>query len=328
MLKIKTGENHTFLWRAPKPVLSGTTPTLVVKRAGAAIAGIPALSKIVEDQTVVSISTDRRRVTSNGELVFADAAYSQDMKNGYAFFISPNDEHIPVKVQSIDISDSGNVIGLADPLPREVDAAGSIQWVTWYTTFTSDDVTEEASRQIGWEVEYLTPSPGAAGNDPNTQNDFGRLYVVDRIFKVALTTLELYDYVNELSSGTPRRANSREGDIEFAHLQLVQDVRNWLCAKGDYSEDDADADHFKVPLIYLSASLILDSVAPDKAAIYYERYTRSLEKALECVWIDLDKDGEIDEGDSNLSSPIRLSSFYKKYGPAIGRPTYSWNKPH
>lgn len=325
MIKLKVGSDHVFRWVSPDPVLTGTTPSLRVSRDGVVIAGLDALAPIVAPQSVTAI-VDRKVLTIDGELLFADAAYAQH-DWGSAFYVSQDDSWIPVKVQAIDITNTGTQVTLASILPSKVSAGGVLQFATWFTSFTSDDVTSEVSRRISWDVTYSPLVAGEAAGTANQRSDNGRIYVVNRLFETGLTTSVLHTYFFDLADSTPGKSTDRQGPINFTKIELIQDLRTYLKDKGPYTEDDVDGQAFLIPHSYLTASFIFERTDPDRADKYRERYDATMAKALECVWVDLDRDGEIDENESSLNFTPSTLTHFRRAGIPAGRPTWRIKNP-
>ena len=291
-VKIRTGSDYLFRWQAPEAILNDPAPTLVVKRGGVEVYN-GSMTNVVNPQTIEAIGPDRKTLTVDGALLLGDAGFGEDMANGYAFYSSSRDGvSIPVKVSKIELGDPATV-HLADKLPRNLEPDGILMWATWVVTFTDADVTEEASEQVSWEVEYSLQGPGEAFEEITTRSDFGRLYVVDRIFDTNLTTQLLHDFHDELGDAVSSRSNSREGVIRLSLYQMIQDIRK--CMKHATAEDQLDGENFLIPHDFLTVSNIYRSDNIALADSYYEKYQAALKTALEYMWVDTDVDGEVDE---------------------------------
>ncbi len=323
MLKIKTASDHLFTWTAPDAVLTGTTPTLTVLAGGVAVAGIPAMQAITATQTVSAIAADRTTITLNAAVDTGDAGAAQNRLYGDGFILSGDDRIIPVRIVAIDLSDTGTQVTLAEPLPRTVSGSGSsLQWATWWTVFTSADVTATARRDVTWEIEYTPVHAGSSAAEATDAYDRGRIAIVNRPFDTGLTTARLARAYSELGQAWHRRNNDRQAIIDEALADLILDVRLETCPRGKY-EDDLNGEHFVRPHILLTAALAFDAKDPERAERLREQYEDLLKKALQCAWLD-DGDGVPEDGeDQNLSGPPALqSSRFSDQFTGTYQPTY------
>lgn len=323
--KIKTGSNFLFRWQAPEPVDPASTPTLTVQRAGAAIAGIPALQVVAGPATIIAID-------AGSGLKILTASEAVDPSNqaagegwGEAFYVSPADGVIPVRVASV----SGTTIKLASGFDTRVATGGVLQWATYWTTFSADDVTSEESRRLTWSVEYEPIHAGSAEDEVTTRTDSEQLIVVDRPFNVALTTARLVGRYPELRATLDVGSNSRSEVIDEALEWMILDLRAELRPRGRW-EDDLDGRAFQLPLATLAAAIAVEHKDVERAGKLLKRYEKQLDTALKAAWLDSDGDGVPDEGEdgrrlAGLPSVQRTTLSDLQSGPSANRPRYYRN---
>ena len=324
-VKVQVGTTYNFRWEAPERLSEGSVPSLVVKKGGVEVLSVD-LTHAVASQNVVAINNDRKTLTLESALEVADGAYAVGDQWGKAYLYSPDYADFPVEIADIDMGGDGTTVRLSTKLPRKPGEEGVLQWASWFTEFTSADVTAEAGMDYGWVVTYEVDVAGAGFGDTSQKTSNGILYVTKREFQTGVTPEGFKDDMPDTAESLPYSAQSRQGVIDFAKQQLIRDIRTFTkCA---YAEDRLDGSNFYVAHTYLTAALVYDKSDPDLAEVYRGEYKKALEAALACLWVDVDDDGEVDDEDANLGGPVLLSSYYKKYGKPRGPRTFCWGMKH
>lgn len=320
--KLRTGSTALFRWEAPSPVAEA--PVLTVQAGADVVAGVPALAVAVAPGTVDTISADRRRLTLVAPLV-GTTARAAGPEWGEAHLVTPAGGVFAVRVGAI--SDDADVVTLADPLPRSVDPTGAtLAWASWWTTFTADDVTAGARRDIRWTVTARPLHAGSAGAEATEDQHFGRIAVVDRPFSTGVTTGDLARRFPDLASTVAGRDNSRAGILDAALDRLALDLRPHLRPHGLW-EDDIDGEALALAHGTLAAAWILDRTEPERADRLRKDYAEALDQGLRAIWADLDADGVIDDGETLEATgavplaPQRLSTLFASARPLA--PTWS-----
>lgn len=296
----RVGADTAFTWDAPSPIDSAEAVTLAVGAFSAAMA------QLVADVTIVAggISADRTVLTASAGPVVPDDFY----KFGDAFLITDEDGSIPVRVTRI----NGTSILLAQPLPRSIalTATATLQFATWSTAIGSGDVTAAAD-YLGteWSIAYTD----ASGDDAFAQ---GLVQVTRVVWQSGLTTASLIRRFPDLAimaHGTTDYSDR----IAAAYIELAtridQDIASYTMADGQratVNSVQSQAPALEQVHAYHTASMILWSRGDTEAAQAYfaraygpetgddlRRKTGLYAEAMRPIWVDLDKDGEIDDGE-------------------------------
>lgn len=319
-MKLITGSTVLWRWEAPAPVAAETTPSLVVRRGADVVAGIPALSPVVEPVSITSIADDRRRLAVAAGLTDGEAAMAAGGEWGSAWIVAPGGGAFPVRVVGVTPSSGGAAtVTLADPLPRSVVVGGSsLQWASWFTTFSAADVTASASRALTWTVAYEPIHAGAAAGEETAKTSTGRLTVVARIFDTGLTPEEFARQFPAMAQTVASRDNSREGMIDAARRELELHLLPAARGRG-LTVDDLDGPPFALAHAHLTAAAVVEGTDPDRAASLRERAAQLRDLALRAVWADRDGDGIIDAGEDGaaLSGPPRVSSSTRRQSRTV-----------
>lgn len=271
-MKLTTASTALWRWEAPEPVAAGKVPSLAVKRGADAVAGIPALEAAVDPVSITAIGADRRTLTVGDGLTGGVAAQAAGPGWGTAWIVAPGGGAFPVRVSGITPSSEGAAtVTLADPLPRSVVVGGaSLQWASWWTTFSAADVTATASRALTWTVTYEPVHAGAAATEETERVSRGRLVVVAQVFDTGLTPEEFARQFPSLGQTVASRDNGRQGIIDAARgeaeLQLLPAARG----RGVHV-DDLDGPAFLLAHAHLTAAMVVEERDPDRAAALRER---------------------------------------------------------
>lgn len=326
-MKFKTSSTSLWRWEAPEAIAPETTPSLSVRRGADAVLGIPALQSAVDPVGITALGDDRRRLTVDAGLDGGEAAMAAGEGWGAAFVVAPNGGAFPCRVTGVTPHASAATVTLADPLPRTVNVSGAtLQWASWWSTFSADDVTAEASRALTWTVTYEPLHGGSAGSEATERTSSGRLLVVARPFDTGLDTESFAAIFPSLAQTVPSRDNGRAGIIAAAKQELELALLPEARARGLYV-DDLDGSTLALSHAHLTAAMIVEAKEPERAALYRERAAELRDLALRAIWADLDGDGVIDPGEDGaaLSGPPRLSGSTARRGarlPTFGRGMY------
>lgn len=316
-MKTLTGSTALWRWEAPEPIAPGTVPVLVVRRGTDVVAGIPALDVAVDPVAITAIADDRRRLTLGAGLTDGVAAQAAGPGWGSAWIVAPGGGAFPVRVNGITPSSGGAAtVTLADPLPRTVVVGGSsIQWSSWFTTFSAADVTAEASRSITWTVTYEPVHAGAAASEDTEKSSKGRFVVIAKLFDTGLTVEEFARQFPTLAQTVSSRDNGRSGIIDAARAELELHLLPHARGRG-LQVDDLDGPPFQLAHAHLTAASIVEATDPTRAEALRTRAATLRDLALRAVWADLDADGVIDPGEDpeSLSGPPRLSGSTARRG--------------
>lgn len=211
----------------------------------------------------------------------------------------------PIPVTLVSIDDTGACVTLAAPLPREVRfpvQGAKLEWATYTAVIPAERLTT-TQRNVPWSVRWAA----RAGDDaPNYEESLdGVLHVVKRPFRTGLTHAGLLALVPALARALPKGQTSWHPQIDLAEGELVGRLRDVLQERyGSVYEDDVPGGRFTTAHAYLTASLIAGGQVMGARGIedarddYEAMAAKAINRALKGVWIDLDRDGQVDEGES------------------------------
>lgn len=305
-MRLRTGTTGLLAWDAPEPVAVDPAPALTVRIAGASVAGLPDLEVVVAPATTTAVSSDLKRLTLAGAL--ADSARAAGERWGKAWLVTASDGVFPIRVNGIVTVEGVSTLTLADPLPRRpASAAGTVQWARW-TASLGAAVTAESRRDITWQVSWRPLHAGAAADDATDMVDEGRLIVARSPFSTGLTSSGLGDVFTDLAQTTPGRDSGRDAVIAAAAAELELELGPHLAPRGLYP-DDIDGGHLHLAHAYLAAAMVVEKAEPTRAKRLRETAAQLFEKGLRQIWIDVDRDGVVDEAEevSGPAAPVALA---------------------
>lgn len=291
--KARVGATTLFPWLAPAPLESGTTPTLTFRPPSGDVARV--LTHVRTDVTVTAVD-DARKVLTTSEIVAGWRGLQGDA--GAAWLVTENDGPHPVQVVRIGLDGASKrtQVVLAEPLSRPItiEAGDYLQWRLWHATVTAADVAAAAQRDIPWTVEY-SAQPGL-DLPIRAERQEGLLHVVRQPFSTQLTHDGLLIHRPELASKAPRRQEGWAPQIAVAEQMLIDRLRTDLASRGLY-EDDLDGSRLQRAHVLLTTSVILELAAPDQAEAARAAANAAYDQALRSLWVDLDRDGVVDDGE-------------------------------
>jgi len=293
------GTSAVFRWSSPVLLESGQTPSISFIRpgTGAVLLGpTPLTANGPQDAAVSAVGSDLRDLTMAAPLP-ADAASITGPDRGRAFLVSDRDGFFPVNVGRA--SPSSTAVRLNDPLPRKPDAAASISlsWADWYIQLTAADVTASDLRDVLWRVTYAPRRAGVSAPTGDTSGiDEGRLHVVRRPFETGLTDQGLRATFPWLAQLNYHREQGWGETIAAGREVLVLTLRDKLRAVGKW-EDDVDGRVLHAAHAYHVAALAVEGQDPERADRLRARADALVELGLRTVWVDLDGDGVVDDGE-------------------------------
>ncbi|RTL16444.1 MAG: hypothetical protein EKK55_24310 [Rhodocyclaceae bacterium] len=330
MIKLRLGREFLFRWQAPAPVTSDPAPVLAVYAGEAEVEGIDALTRAVAPSAITAIGDDRKRLTIAADLLDAEATRCAGEGWGEAFVVAPGGGVFPVRIGRIVPGSSGATVDLTEPLPRSVPAtAASLEWASWWTLWTAATVTGTARRDLTWSVAWRPLLAGSAAGEAAVEVDDGVAVVVVRPFATGLTPASLGGVFPDLAVSTPGRDNSRAGVIAAAEAQLVLDLAPHLGERG-LVEDDVDGRRLHLAHAHLAAAMIVDRTDPERAERLRALYADQLARGLRAVWVDLDRDGRIDQGEAGgrLTGATAITFGARRLGRAARAATFRRGMGH
>lgn len=287
MLKFKQGSSSLFRWEAPHPIDPDTTPALSIWKGSVEVEGFDDLSVVAGPATITSISNDRYTLTAS-EPVSVYQRATADWGN--AFFVSQTTGIEHVRVHSV-VSDK---ITLVAPLVGA--PTGILVWSTYFTRFSSSDVTAALGRDYQYRVQYTPWLPGEADGIDVQEEDSQTFAVVKRPFSTGVSVQDLLDFAPDLSR------NARDRDyknlLRLAEEDLIARIRQELVSpETNRWEDSVDGSQLKTCLLYLATSLAVDAMDLDRAKDLRARFHTEFHSRLRSAWVDLDGDGFVDPGE-------------------------------
>lgn len=296
----RVGATDTFVWQAGNAIDASAGVTLTIGAFGPA-----AMAQLITDATVTAISADLTTLTlaappSSGDC-FVDFTR--------AYLVTDTDGCYPVEVTEI----SASTVTLGEPLHRApvLTGAVSLQFATWTVAITAAQAVADYD---GTEavIEYTGELPGTLNEDA------GLVRVVRRPFDTGLNHNKFLQMMPRMASRIPKRQQSFQQQIDAAFDDLAGRIRADLCSR-DLTEDDAQPGMAQLARVhaYMVAALIMEDSGDFVANDHYltqafgpaddkGRRTAGLyETAVSCIWIDANRNGDVDEGEiESLGAPI------------------------
>lgn len=245
---------------------------------------------------------------------------------GYAWLRTVRDGARAVKIVRV----AGTTVHLADLLTSSVDVAGgaTLESAIWYVALTSSETgaptqTVTGNRPTAWSVTW-NAQPGA--NAPaRPQVAAGTLTVVRRVFDTGLDTSTLVADFPELSRATPPGQTDLAPQIRAALAEVGMAVRQHVLGlpqlRGFGSEHDVDGSMLVAAHAALACSRVVGISNPARAALLAEEGRRLLKAGLACLWVDLNRDGEVtgEEGQTLVSTTQATQAGRQLVAEATGR---------
>lgn len=279
MRKHTTGQAIRFVWNPYRPYTG--TPTLTVGFSPTLSAN---LTQIRSDVSVTAVAADRRTLTLGSSV-----STQLEADEVSAFLKTTRDTWCSVKVVRL----GGTTAILAEPLPRELDltSVGTLNFGASYVDIASSYATKGLySYFITWADELTS-----------VHTESGIIKVCARPFDTGLDHNQLVDQFPQLADMVPRRQSSHEPQIEAAKRELILSIRDHLIPRGATEDEIFNQQSFITAHAYCAAAIIYESALRlDVAEAMRERCQILLDVALRSVALDLDEDGIIDEGETDL----------------------------
>jgi len=280
MRKAITNKNYRFIWSSQLPI-SGTA-TLSIDTATAVS---ESLTRFTSDLTVTAIASDRRTLT----LSSAPASYYREQQAG--FIVTEHDTYYAVRVVRL----GGTTAILAEPLPREIDLSDN---ATLHLPTSYVDIDSSVMATSGfytWRVDYTQLNMSQA------EQEKGLLKITPRPFDTGLDHNQLVSTFAQLADMIPRRQSDYQPQIKASLNELILEIRAHL-QSDEITEDEVfNPESFLLSHSYCAAALIYElNQQLDIASAMRERCAELMAKALQSIALDLDGDGVIDAGETDL----------------------------
>ena len=295
----RVGSSANFVWSAPEPIDSGAGVSLTIG------AFASAMIQPVADVAIVAggINTDRTVLTAS----VAPSIPTDFLKFGDAFLVTGEGESFPVRVIRVD----GTSVLLSQPLPTNapLTLASTLQFKLWSAAIGPGDVTASVDYQgTEWSTAYMRELPG------DVTFDQGLVKVVRVVWQTGLDTALLIRTFPSLQNLGHRTA-TYQSQIDAAATELAMridtDVAAFTTTSGERAQvDDVESQNAALQLVhaYVTAAMIaFDRSDLERAEAYVSkafgtesnvdlrRKTGLYADAMRPIWIDLDRDGEVDD---------------------------------
>lgn len=315
-LKITQGVDLTLLfWPHTVP---SSDPDLVVRSQGGPFAYT--LAAVHASATVTAIASDRRTLTIS--TILGGGGMMGD-KGGTAILQGEDIGDVPVLVTLIS---GGDTVLLAEPLPNNIDITTTTATLAWtsYTATIGDDVSlviQKAPFTISWTSQW-----GGSTSDYPAENYRveGIAYVVRQPFETGVTDRDIRNLVPGLATQVPGSQSSWEPQIQVAERQLIRWLRRDL-AQYQVTEDACNGAAFaEIHANLVVAAILADQTAngADRAEArdYYAKLARDEYAAVmaSIPWLDLDGDGNIDDGETGAKAQGLKSSWASGFFTSSG----------
>ena len=280
MRKAITNKDYRLIW-SPQVPLTGT-PALSIDTATAIS---ESLTRFTSDLTITALASDRRTLT----LSSAPATYYREQQAG--FIITEHDTYYAVKVVRL----GGTTAILAEPLSRAIDLSdnATLHLPTSYVDI--DSAVMVTSGFYTWRVDYtlLNMSPA--------EQEKGLLKITPRHFDTGLDHNQLVSPFAQLADMIPRRQSDYHPQIKASLDELILAIRAHLHSDNITEDEVFNPESFLLAHTYCAAALIYElNQQLDTASAMRERCGELMDRALQSIALDLDGDGVIDAGETDL----------------------------
>lgn len=280
MRKAITNKDYRFIW-SPQVPLTGT-PALSIDTATAIS---ESLTRFTSDLTITALASDRRTLT----LSSAPATYYREQQAG--FIITEHDTYYAVKVVRL----GGTTAILAEPLSREIDLSdnATLHLPTSYVDIDSSVMV--TSGFYTWRVDYTLLNMSQA------EQEKGLLKITPRPFDTGLDHNQLVSTFAQLADMIPRRQSDYHPQIKASLDELILAIRAHLHSDNITEDEVFNPESFLLAHTYCAAALIYElNQQLDTASAMRERCGELMDRALQSIALDLDGDGVIDAGETDL----------------------------
>jgi len=279
MRKHTTGQTIRFVWTPNRPYTG--TPSLTI---GFSPVFSSDLAQIRPDVSVTAVGSDRRTLTLGSSV-----STQLEADEVSAFLKTTRDTWCSVKVVRL----GGTTAILAEPLPRELDLT-SVATLNFGASFVSIDSSHATKGLYNYFITW-------ADELTSVHTESGVLKVCARPFDTGLDHNQLVNQFPQLADMVPRRQSNHDPQIEAAKRELILSIRDHVISDGATEDDVFNQQSFVTAHAYCAAAIVYESALRlDVAEAMRERYQSLLEVALRSVTLDLDGDGIIDEGETDL----------------------------
>ncbi|PHR17664.1 MAG: hypothetical protein COA38_20580 [Fluviicola sp.] len=297
----RVGSTSSFGWAATEPVQADLGVALTIGGFAAAMA------QGVADVGIAAggVNTDRTVLTASIAPVIPD----NFLRFGDAFLITAEGYSVPVRVLRVD----GTAILLSNPLPLDAALTGpsTLQFAAWFATIGPANVTAAVDYQgAEWSIAY---TPHATLNLAYAQ---GLVKVVRVIWQTGLDTALLIRTFPQFQN-VDHRNPSYQPIIDAAAQELAMridtDVASFVTTSGERATiDDVQSQNSALLQVhlYLTAARVSynrsDFLASEghitkafgtESNVDLRRKTGLYADAMRPIWIDLDRDGVVDDGE-------------------------------
>tara|TARA_Y100000034_G_scaffold115745_1_gene153285 strand:+ start:86 stop:1063 length:978 start_codon:yes stop_codon:yes gene_type:complete len=285
--KLRQGSTAVWWWRAPLAV--DTTAVTATFRLTAGNFPL-VLAPVTADLVVSAIAADRRTLT----ITVPPAAPSGPQGiRGEAYLETPADGDFSVQVAQL----TATTAVLAEPLPHDIDLTtnGSLRFAWLGGAVTNADVTAAVERNIPTDITYQLRYGADVAGIPS--RDEVMVHVVRQPFRTGVTHADVSALMPSVGARVASRAQDYRPQIEWVGDLIETRVRSVLAARGDAFEDDVDGSRLRGAHAAWTISCILEDIDTDLADRWRKRADEAFDEAMQSIWIDLDRDGVVDDGE-------------------------------
>ena len=297
----KFGSTGIFSWLAPEPIVTDIGVTLTVG------AYSTAMGQYLADVNIVAggVNTDRTVLTA----AIAPAIGERGVARGDGWLLTDEGETFPVRVIRID----GTSILLANPLPIAAPLTGPsvLQFAAWAGPIGPGDVTAAVDYQgTEWSTSYRTKLPNVLTYSQ------GLVKVVRVVWQSGLSDASFVSAFPEFQNLGHRDASYQpQIDAMYAELanRIDTDVNAYTTTSGQRATvDDVASQNAGLQLVhgYMVAAKVAATRGDLETFQHYwtrafgtessvdqRRKTGLYADAMRPIWVDLDRDGIVDDGE-------------------------------
>ena len=281
MRKAVLNQPHHFVYDPPRPISAGAT--LTVKFSAGDFSSIFTQSRA--DVFVSAIANDRRTLTLTASV---NTALERDEVR--AFLRTSSDTYYAVKLSRL----GGTTAILAEPLPREIDLASNATLNCAMHYVDIPQVNMSTAETVPYIIAY---EDEVGGKHVET----GVFKVCSRPFDTGLNHDELVAQFANLADMVPRRQSDFRPQIKAALDEMALMIRDHVVTDNVTEDEVFNQQAFKLAHAFCAAARIYEMNLQLEVADSMRQRCRELtDSALRTITLDLDNDGVIDDGESNL----------------------------
>lgn len=295
--------SQVFEWHSTRPAL--TTPAPALRIDGAAVTPVALAPTAL---TIASVRDGRRELVTNAGT--APPAGLSGFR-GKAWLLSTSDAH-EVRVTSWTAGSAGppivpTVLRISEPLAWEpVLGTATLVWAC-YQWVIPTAVVATRRQNILWTVDYQTRLGSGLTAEPHRES--GLLQVVHQPFSTGVTSRDVSEGLRSIGASAGADQEGWGAQLADSEEFIIAWLRSQLADRG-LTEDDVPAPQsLRRAHVCLAGAQALLLTDPEASATLEEKGREALKLAMDRIWLDLDHDGQPDDGEVLQTGGPRRNDF-------------------